>query len=128
MSALETFDRQSLFGHGWDELASLDLLGALLFHTGILGWLSFLALLVYALMGGLRPALAESQPVELTRLSGGMRMTLLAVVIVDAVSGISYVAANLWVTLGLTLAVQGIERSVRTRRAKTQRAHSPRFA
>ncbi|MBC6715558.1 hypothetical protein H9Q09_05040 [Aurantimonas sp. DM33-3] len=128
VSALETFDRQPLFGHGWDELASLDLLGALLFHTGILGWLSFLALLVYALMGGLRPALAESQPVELTRLSGGMRMTLLAVVIVDAVSGISYVAANLWVTLGLTLAVQGIERSVRTRRAKTQRAHSPRFA
>ncbi|MEN3791621.1 hypothetical protein [Fulvimarina sp. MAC3] len=128
LAALESFDRQPLFGHGWDELASYDLFGALLFHIGIVGLLSFFALLGYALIGGLGRGTTQDQPTELTRLSAGFRMTLLAVIAVDAVSGISYVAANLWVVLGLTLAVQGIERSMRRRNHAGNWSPTPGFA
>ncbi|MEF2073924.1 O-antigen ligase family protein [Consotaella aegiceratis] len=114
LAALRLFGEHPLFGHGWDELASYDVLSALLYHVGAVGWLSFLALCLYALIGGLpngASAAADDQFATRTaRLSIGLRAVFACVLGVDAVSGISYVAANLWVVLGLTLAVQGLQR------------------
>ena len=111
--ALRRFSEHPLFGHGWEELASYDLFAALLYHVGIVGWLTFFALMAYALLGPIRQTYgAASDPkfAALSSLSVGLRIVLVCVLGVDAVSGISYVAANMWIVLGLVLATQGLER------------------
>lgn len=113
MVALRQFGDHPLFGHGWEELASYDLFAALLYHVGIVGWLTFFALIAYALMGAISQSdadMSDPDSVTLSRLSVGLRIVLLCTLGIDAVSGISYVAANMWIVLGLTFAAQGLER------------------
>lgn len=107
--ALGRFEESIAFGHGWDRLEVYDLAVALLYHTGAFGALAFGALVLYALWGGGAPSAAADPPWG-RPLVAGLRLTFAAVLAVDAASGISYVAANLWVVMGLLLAAHASRR------------------
>ena len=108
--ALDLFQESVLFGHGWDRLEVYDLVAALLFHTGVFGALSFGALSLYALWGGDAPGERHGSASGAT-LVNGLRLTFVAILAVDAASGISYVAANLWVVMGLLLGAHAARRA-----------------
>jgi hypothetical protein len=119
---IHRFQESIFFGHGWDRLAVYDLVVALLFHTGLFGFVSFGCLSLYCLFGGSAARkhrdLGLSTDLLIAEIARGLQITFVAVLVVDAVSGISYVAANIWVIMGFLFAAHGARRTVLPNRAQ----------